>query len=208
MDEAMQKSNGLPRDEIVLVHGIATPRWAMLPLQWGLSRHGFDVTLWTYPSLFQSIEVHAAKLRQFAMSRPSSQPQFHFVAHSMGCIVVRCATYGTTIPGLGRMVWMAPPNLGSPVARIVSTILPGCFPPADQLSSRPGSWVRALPQPEGQDIGILSARFDGLVPSRFTSLPGVPSTCIETATHNTLLVSSRAMAETVSFLRTGAFRLS
>jgi triacylglycerol lipase len=208
MDEAMQKSNGSPRDEIVLVHGIATPRWAMLPLQWGLSRHGFDVTLWTYPSFFQSIEVHAANLRRFAMSRTPPPSKFHFVAHSMGCIVVRCATYGAPIPGLGRMVWIAPPNLGSPVARIVSTILPGCFPPADQLSSRPDSWVRALPLPEGQDIGILSARFDGLVPSRYTSLPGVPSKCLETATHNTLLISAKAIAETVSFLRTGAFRPS
>lgn len=199
-------SNASPKEEILLVHGIATPSWAMVPLKWGLSRQGFDVTLWTYPSLFLPIDIHAAELRRFLTTRPSSQTKLHIVAHSMGCIVVRCATHEMKIPGLGRMVWIAPPNLGSPVARFVSTILPGCFPPADQLSSRAGSWVRELPLPVGQDIGILSARFDGLVPKRYTPLPGIPSKCIRFATHNSLLVSRQVITESVAFLRTGAFK--
>jgi pimeloyl-ACP methyl ester carboxylesterase len=109
---------------VVLLHGLNRTQLSMAPLSLVLSRHGYAVSNRYYHSRAATIEQHAdallARLRRDAARAGAGAPM-HFVAHSMGCIVVRCALARCEpdrVPRArpGRFVMIAPPNRGSELA--------------------------------------------------------------------------------------------
>lgn len=188
-------------DLVLLVHGFMANRWSMLPLALRLRRHGFRTKLWGYPSLFRSIATHADALRSFLHREHTGAGRIHFVAHSMGSIVVRMAL----VPHLefvGNVVLIAPPNRGSPMARLGSPF----FPPLKELRSGSHGTVDRMGTSADYRIGIIAGSLDLLVPVENTRLASCRSHRTLFATHNSLLISSRAAALVSQFLTHGDFR--
>lgn len=195
------------RDTIVLIHGIAAKRLAMWPLAYRLRAAGFAVRPWSYASLFQSIDAHACRLHEFLSVELADVERVHIVAHSMGAIVARAALNQGSLPNLGRVVLLAPPNSGSPLARLTSTVLGSILPPTRELSDRPLSYVNQLHANSTLEVGVIAARYDLFVPARNTHLVGQRDHQRVMASHNSLLASRKVAQKTVNFLRNGRFEL-
>lgn len=193
------------KELIVLVHGFGAKRAIMWPLASRLRKSGFRVLCWNYLSLFAGIESHASRLSDFLALQLSLEVRFHIVAHSMGSIVTRAAISRAPLPNLGRIVLLAPPNCGSPVARFASTIVGSIVTPSRELSDRATSYVNQMPYSCENEIGIIAARYDILVPQKNTHLRGERMHETLCATHNSLLLSRAVCNKTVAFLRTGDF---
>jgi hypothetical protein len=110
---------------VVLLHGLNRTQLSMATLALALRCDGYSVSNRYYHTRAASIEQHADALlerlaRDGVGAGPGAAP-VHFVAHSLGCIVVRCALR-RCVPGRGplarpgRFVMIAPPNQGSELA--------------------------------------------------------------------------------------------
>jgi hypothetical protein len=98
----------------------------MARLAVSLRRRGLRVVNRYYHTRAATLEEHADEfLRRLRAAHGAEQAPFHFVGHSLGCIVVRCALFRCApdaLPrtALGRFVMIAPPNQGSELARLLS----------------------------------------------------------------------------------------
>jgi pimeloyl-ACP methyl ester carboxylesterase len=194
-----------PDELIVVLHGFAGKRIFMLPLCSRLRKRGYRVANWGYASLIGSVEKHAARFHNYLLGSHAQERQIHIVAHSMGSIVVRAALSIGAVTNLGRIVFLAPPNSGSPVARCASRILGRACQTLADLSDRPDSFVNRLPKLSAVDIGVLAARYDILVPIANTRLSEEHQYVVLNATHNSLLLSPKASNLACSFIATGRF---
>ena len=107
------------------------------------------------------------------------------------------------VPNLGRVVFLAPPNRGSPVARVVASFMGRICKTLAEISDREHSFVRELPTECTADVAVLAAKFDALIPIENTHLDGERFHVVLNATHNSLLFSRKAARFAASFLRNG-----
>ena len=197
-----------PADEkglVVLLHGHGGKWIWMLPFQFRLRQFGYRSVIWSYPSWRGSVAAHGDRLRAFLLEHSKGEQRIHIVAHSMGSIVVRSALSCMPIATLGRVVFLAPPNRGSPVAFGVKRLVGTAFQTIADIASDPTSFVNSLPEWENLELGIIAARFDVLIPVSNTHLLHESDHVVVNATHNTLLFSPRAMRLATDFLETGRF---
>ena len=201
----MENPEGKPL--VVLIHGLAAHRNLMWPLDWYLRRAGFATTRFGYRSLLGSIEQHAERFRQRLdeLNQSGEHAVMHVVAHSMGSIVTRQALLHSHPDHLQRVVMLAPPNQGSPVANFLSRrIVPFCHT-LGQLSDAEGSFVRQLPEPAGLEIGIIAASYDHVIPHRNSTLQCLTDRVTVFSGHNGLLIRRSSFRQVVQFLKTGQF---
>jgi pimeloyl-ACP methyl ester carboxylesterase len=204
------------RELVVLVHGLWMSGIVFALLARRLRACGFDVVLFSYPSVRLTLEQNIRRLERLVASHPS--PQTHFVGHSLGGLVVLSFLAGASRVSVGRVVL-----LGSPCN--------GCSA-ADQLSlTRSGRLLlgRALPQWRIEDgvavtartqvgaiagshrLGIgtlllrLTAPNDGVVTVDETRMTGLTDHIILPVTHSGMIVSGRVARQVCSFLRSGTF---
>jgi hypothetical protein len=205
--KAKNRNGGIttPREFVLVIHGFGGKRLLMYPLCMRLRSRNFRVRTWSYSSLFGSLEQHATKLYEHLAVSLSHESRLHIVAHSMGSIVVRSALSMGTIPNLGRVVFLAPPNSGSPLARVAATFLGRICKPLADVSDGEQSYVKTLPALCEVDVAVVAARFDALVPTANTHLQGERDHMVLNATHNSLLLSGKVASLAALFLRTGTF---
>ena len=100
---------------VVLLHGLGRTPLSMLPLNFALDRAGYRTVNQGYPSLAHPIEELAATHIPAALARCEVPPgtPVHFVAHSMGGILVRQFLQENRLPDGSRMVMLGAPNHGS-----------------------------------------------------------------------------------------------
>jgi esterase/lipase len=195
-----------PSDHVVLIHGLAGSPMVMWPLAWRLQKFGFATSTFGYASWFWSIEHHARRLTE-CLKQLEQDPEihrFHIVAHSMGTIVTRQSILYQRFNKLNRIVMLASPNQGSPVARVMGTVLPFCRT-LRQLSSHSDSFVRKLPEPSETEIGIVAARHDRVIPVRNSHLSIETDHVTLFSGHNGLLVRPAAARQVIEFLEHGQF---
>lgn len=190
---------------IVVVHGFAGNRLWMLPLCWRLRSHGHRVNNWGYASLRGNVATHAARLYDHISQFISHERCIHVVAHSMGAIVVRAALAMGPVANLGRVVLLAPPNRGAPIARLATPLAGRLCQGVADLSDHPGSFVCRLTGACPADVGVVAARFDVLVPTSHTHLDCEREHVVLRASHNSLLISRTAATLVMAFLDTGQF---
>ena len=199
------------RERVVLLHGFAASSLVMWPMGCWLKGCGFDVTNWRYCSLIKPIASHAERLGEYLSELDASECRYSIVAHSMGSIITRLALMQGTFRGLNRVVMLAPPNRGLPLARLAPGFVQRFLKPLKELSDAPDSYVNSLPRTSLQHsdrsaIGVIAAKYDEFVPIASTRLDGREAYISLNATHNSLLISVTAAKLVEAFLRNGRFK--
>ncbi len=218
------------RGTVVLVlHGLIGSRQQMNPLIEALAdEHSWTVLGVAYPSTRASVADHAAALRSI-MANLEGVNQIHFVAHSLGNLVVRhyladhaAAHEGRQDPRLGRIVMLGPPNHGSRVADKLggNAIFDSALgESAQQLAHRWGELEPHLATPrcefaiiaggKGNQSGfnpILDGDDDGTVRVAETRLVGASDFTLVDALHSYMMSNKTVQEQTRRYLLTGSLR--
>lgn len=195
------------RERVLLVHGLAAPRWLLIPIQQRLRKAGYLTTNWGYPSIRGTIQSQAGKLGRKieSLEQRGDHRQLHLVTHSMGCVITRYLLLTSKPATLGRWVQLTPPHHGSPVATFLARGLAWCCEPLEQLSDSPDSFVNELGVPEGIETGVIAARHDRVIDVETTHLPGERDHRVVSSGHSSLLFRRDVAEAVVHFLRQGNF---
>jgi hypothetical protein len=191
-----------------------------------LAREGYGVANIDYPSRTGTIEGLSddAIGRGLEACRRGGATTIHFVTHSMGGILVRSYLDRKTIPELGRVVMLGPPNggsevvdaigdwavfgwingpagreLGTGVAAVPNRLGPATFSVGIIAGKRSINWINSLMIP-GPD--------DGKVSVEKTKLAGMRDHIVIAATHPFMMRDAEAIRQTIAFLREGRFELA
>ena len=208
---------------VVLLHGIGrTHRW-LWKLERASQREGFATLNLDYASRKKSLDCLAADIdgpiRQFAAE---TYGPLHFVGHSMGGLVARVYIAKYRPAQLGRVVMLGTPNGGSEIAdhlHDLALYLAYYGPAGQQLTTRPDSALSSL-LPLDYEVGIVagnrsiapvSSLFkmptpnDTMVSVASTGLDGMADHVVVKASHAGLPYHTRAIDQTIAFLREGRF---
>ncbi|HHM04120.1 MAG TPA: alpha/beta hydrolase [Gammaproteobacteria bacterium] len=201
---------------VALVHGLYLPRWAMTVLSSRLRQAGFHPVLFSYPSWRQGLGANADRLRHFLGTL--SPTSLHFVAHSMGGLVVARLLHHCAVVPAGRVVALGTPFLGSHAARCLQKNAPGRLllgRGAEALAEGFPHWscpwrLGVIGGTRGWGLGRfvapgLPSPHDGTVALAETRVRGGSDHVSVDASHSGLLWSSEVAAAVVAFLRTGRF---
>lgn len=179
------------REGVVLLHGLARTRLSMARLGRFLRRQGYTVINASYPSRSHPVETLAGMVIPPALGRLQQQGvgRIHFVTHSMGGVLARTFLATKSLPELGRVVMLAPPNQGSelvdvfwrygwfrwffgPAAGQLSTATdslpnrlgPATFPLGVIIGDRSAGWPFAtcFPGPNDGKVTVARARLIGM----------------------------------------------
>jgi len=204
-------------DAVVLIHGLWMPAWVTAVLARRLRRAGWTPFIFAYSSRHASARQNAAALAEFV--RGIDAARVHFVAHSLGGLVLMQLMQDYPALRPGRMVMLGTPYLGSHVARRLSRHawgrwLCGASLDAALLGDGP-RW------PGGRELGVIAGTLpvgvgwltpglprpnDGTVAVAETAVPGRTDTVTLPVTHSGLLFSAAVARQIMYFLATGCFR--
>lgn len=106
------------KEAIILVHGLWMKGPELFYIRYKLWRQGYKVYQFHYASIFKTPAENASRLYQFIST--IDEPIIHFVAHSLGGIVVNHLFQHYEIKQTGKVVMIATPLNGSVVAVYLS----------------------------------------------------------------------------------------
>ena len=154
-----------PQTCVILLHGLGRTPLSMLPLKFALDRAGYRTVNQGYPSLAHPVEELSGRYVARALEKCASAPDapVHFVAHSLGGILVRHYLQEHEVADGSRMVMLGPPNNGS---ELIDEFADEAWftvmgPAALQLGTAPGSLPANL-APVDIEIGIIAGTRTGL----------------------------------------------
>ncbi len=111
-------------ETVYCIHGFLRKPSSMNRMEKVFLKEGYEVEKWGYPSRAQTIQEHAEALVLDLQKTAENHPgeAIHFVTHSLGGIITRCAHNHPNFPDeakKGRVVMIAPPNKGSKFGRFL-----------------------------------------------------------------------------------------
>ncbi|HEY0721155.1 MAG TPA: alpha/beta fold hydrolase [Gammaproteobacteria bacterium] len=201
---------------VVLVHGLWMSGAEMALLRHRLRRCGYRVFQFRYRTVGCSVSENARRLNKFLDRVPGHR--LHFVAHSLGGLVVRQLFHDFPRQRPGRIVTLGSPHTGSDTARYLARnghlrrAFGKALPP---LAGKLPEWhsERELGSIAGTlSIGIawfiegLPKPNDGTVATVETHLPGMSDYLELPVTHTGLLFSRRVAQQVCQFIKTGHFK--
>jgi pimeloyl-ACP methyl ester carboxylesterase len=203
----------------IFVHGLFLNGAEFTLLRRRLSAaHGLETHRFNYPTVTGSMEQAVDALGRLVASIDAER--IHFVAHSLGGVVLCNYFQDDRDPRTGRVVMLGSPLGGSRSARAVAKHavlrrVVGRIVAAELLAERePRTWtsVRELGLVAGtrpMGLGRFFARFDedcdGTVAVSETKLPGYKDHVTVAASHMGMLVSPVVARQVGAFLDSGAF---
>lgn len=210
-------------EHVILLHGLSRTEDSMQPLAEALRDSGYVVHNVGYPSRTATIGELAEQAigPALAEARQAGAKRIHFVTHSMGGILVRAWLAQHTMPELGRVVMLGPPNQGSEVVdRIGSWRLFGAIngPAGRELGTGADSVPNRL-GPVTYPVGVIAGNRtinglnslmipgpdDGKVSVERTKVAGMADHIVVAATHPFLMKNPEAIRQVRHFLANGAF---
>ena len=211
-------------ETVVLLHGVAMPAIEMHPIARALAAAGYRVINLPHPSRSLTIEQLARDYlpAQLHTCGANAAPRLHFVAHSMGGLVVRLYLQEHKPANLGRVVLLAPPNAGSPVAdRLSRSALCRWLigPNLSRLGTSTADAIAPRLAPPDYEVGIIAGNTsinpvfsrwqnganDGAVSVDSARLAGARDFLVVPYSHTLMLWRDATAAQVLAFLRNGRF---
>jgi triacylglycerol lipase len=213
-----------PSESVILLHGLCRTSRSMTKLEHALTQAGYTVHNVDYPSRTAHIQKLAddAIGKAVADCREDGATRIDFVTHSMGGILVRSYLARHSMPDLGRVVMLAPPNQGSevvdklggwfffqwingPAGNELGTdkdstpnqLGPAHFPLGVIAGDRTINWINSFTMIPGPD--------DGKVSIGRAKLTGMSDFRVIHTTHPFIARNNKVIRQTIAFLRTGKF---
>lgn len=203
------------RERVVLVHGLWMNKYAMGYLARRLRRAGYDVETFSYAAALRAFDTEVAR---FVSAMRASSRRTHFVAHSLGGVLVLSALPRLSDQDIGRAVLLGSPLRGSQGAQQFMRHAFGRFcigASADLWQSFP-----VLRCAAGSEVGVIAGtrriglgRFftalplpnDGVVTVDETRVAGLSDHIALPLSHTGMLFAPEAAQQVERFLRTGRF---
>ncbi len=212
------------REIVVLMHGLARTSRSMKPMEKALTAAGYTCYSMKYPSTEKTVQQladeHLAPLIE--QCRAAKPAKIHFVAHSLGNIVLRYYLATHKLENAGRIVMLGPPNQGSEVVdrRGRFSLFGWINGPAGQQLGTSGhslpNQLPALPVETGVIAGtksinpflsmLIPGTNDGKVSVERTKIKGMTDFIAVAAAHPFLMRNREVINLTLSFLRDGQFK--
>ena len=210
-------------DEVILLHGLCRTSRSMDKMASALANAGFKVRNVDYPSRNAPIQKLAddAIGQAVAGCESNGSVKLDFVTHSLGGILVRSYLARHSIPNLGRVVMLAPPNQGSEVVdklggwslfkwingfagnqlgtdsnSLPNRLGPAHFPLGIIAGDRSINWINSL---------LIPGPDDGKVSLERAKLAGMSDFLVIHAAHPFIMRNREAIRQTIHFLRIGSF---
>lgn len=208
-------------DYVLLLHGLGRTALSMRRMKSSLTACGYRVISVTYPSSRFPIKYLSDLWLDQLLRERILDPdvRVHFVTHSLGGIILRQYLSNHSIPNVGRVVMLAPPNHGSQIidhlkASPITRHLMG--PNRLELGTGKNDAPAQL-GPANFDCGIiagdrslnpfLSAMLtgpnDGKVTVQSARLEGMRDFLVLHSSHTWLMWRKRTIRQTLQFLRSG-----
>lgn len=211
-------------ENVILLHGLCGTSHSMAKMRRALMDAGYTVWNVGYPSRTALIPKLAddAIGKAIAECRQNGATKIDFVTHSMGGILVRSYLARHSVPDLGRVVMLAPPNQGSEVVDELGGLALFKWingPAGNELGTDKNSLPNQL-GPAKFPLGIIagdrsinwisSAFFipgpdDGRVSVKRAALAGMTDFIVIHAPHPLITRNHKAIQQTIAFLRNGKF---
>ena len=213
-----------PPETVILLHGLARSARSMRHMRKALEEAGYRVYNLAYPTTEKTVkqlsDEHLAPL--IVRCRFANPPRIHFVAHSLGNIVLRQYFQDHQLANAGRLVMLGPPNQGSEVVdKLGDFALFGWIngPAGQQLGTGTNALPAKLPPPP-LETGVIAGRRsinwilsslipgpdDGKVAIKHTQFKGMDDFIIIPTSHPFLMRDPEAIGLTMHFLKHGRFK--
>jgi hypothetical protein len=206
----------------VLLHGLGRTAHSMNKMTASLAEAGYQTINIGYPSTGYKIEKLAWMVNgEIARKCVDTKKKIHFVTHSLGGIILRLMQQENTVPNIGRVVMLCPPNNGSELAEILKNNLLfkiATGPAGSQL----GTGAQSLPKNLGAvnfELGIItgnrsftpvSSRIfnganDGKVAVESAKVKGMRDFMVVNCSHTFIMNSPEVISQTIHFLKNSMF---
>ncbi len=214
-----------PADElVVLAHGLGRSDWSMWMLAHRLESAGYKVCSLDYPTIGETVETVLAESTRQINACIESEPEVHFVGHSLGGLVIRAyLQYNRELLDSGRVgevVLIGTPNKGSELADHLSdswvmkigggiglALMTGSKSLGqnlDELDVNVG--VIAGTKPSSLTSNKFKGLNDGLVSVESTKLESMSDFITVEVNHTQMRYSSEVAGQTIHFLQHGSFK--
>jgi pimeloyl-ACP methyl ester carboxylesterase len=203
--------------DVVLVHGLWMPGVIMSPLALRLARAGYRTHLFHYRSHARRLEANVERLAAFSAERLAGRPA-HYVAHSLGGLVVLGALSEHAELAVGAAVLLGTPAQGCQSARIIGSRAFGRWMLGQSAPQwREGAsvcWTRreplgvvagTVPLGLARTMVRLQGPNDGVTRLEETYVEGMLDRVVLPVAHSAMVVSPRVAAQVVNFLEHGRF---
>jgi len=208
---------------VILVHGLRGKSDDFLKMEKALLAEGFNVCRVAYPSTEYTIEVLADSASGHAILRceQAGSDTLHFVAHSMGSILVRYYLQEHDVPQLGRVVLISPPNHGTPLIDKFkgSKLFRNYNGPAGmQLSAADDAFVQSLEKPDYPvgvimstksinpiESAVIPGEDDGRLSIESAKLDGMADFVLVRSNHHVSMKKEETIKQVLNFLKNGQF---
>lgn len=209
-------SNMSVQENVVFVHGLWMVGVDMTILRRRIHRCGFKVYQFSYSSIRKSPADNAAKLQQYLQKIKGDR--VHFVAHSLGGLVIRHLFQQYPDQRVGKVVTLGTPHEGSEVAQQLIRFAWGRFILGKSvehgLLGEVPEWHAKNPLgvvagKGGVGIGRVFCDFpgdnDGTVAVAETRLTGMADHIILSTSHTGMIYNPAVSTQICSFIKQGCF---
>ena len=213
-------------DYVVLVHGILSSHKELKKIKKDLLGRGYNAISINYPSsdypLEELTEIVYKKIQKKINKNKNKNKKIHFVAHSMGGLILRMLLYKYKIPNLGRVIHIATPNKGSELADALKDQwgYKKIYGPAGQQLITDQSKIKHLLGKVFYELGIIAGTQsldlysshkiipgidDGHVSVESTKVKGMKDHTLVHSSHLFISKNKKTREQVINFLEEGFF---